>query len=115
MNIMGILKDNGHGITRNSLDFWRANKDKIGPVLSVEVRDDLYVEQSPEGYPLEYPCAIYGTDGIIFLSGCTCGYGGEGPSGTAKVLEDIGVLPEDAGKLKLQKVVSYHALDRRIA
>ena len=112
---MSVLKDNGHGITRHSLDFWLANKGKIGPVLSIEVRDDLHVAQSPEGYPLEYPCAIYGTEGIIRLSGCTCGYGGEGPTGTATILEDIGVPSEEAQKLKLQKVVNYHALDRRIA
>lgn len=112
---MSLLKDNGHGITAQSLDFWRANKDKIGPVLSVEVRDGLHVELDPSGHPLEYPCAVYGADGIIYLSGCTCGYGGEGPNGTAEILAEIGVPLEEARKMMLEKTVSYHTLDRRIA
>jgi len=110
-----LLKDDGNGVTAESLDFWRANKDKIGPVSFVEVHDDLHVEQSPEGYPLEYPCAIYGADGVIYLSGCTCGYGGEGPNGTAKILADVGLPLEEARKLVLCNVVSYYAFDRRIA
>lgn len=103
------LKDNGHGVTRESLDFWRANRDRIGPILSVEVQDDLYVEPDPEkGYPVEYPCAVYGVGGMIRLSGCTCGYGGEGPHGTAKILEDIGVHPVQAQRMVQQKAVAYH-------
>ena len=111
---MTILKDPGHGVTRKSLDFWAANKSKIGPVLSIEVDDNLHSELSPEGYPLEYPCAIYGADGMIRLSGCTCGYGGEGPNGTAKILMDIGVEREAARRLMLQKPLSYHTGERRL-
>ena len=111
---MTVLKDPGHGITRKSLDFWKTNRDKIGPVLSVEVDDNLHSELSPRGYPLEYPCAIYGADGMIRLSGCTCGYGGEGPHGTAQILVDIGVGREEALRMILQKPLVYHVEERRL-
>lgn len=92
---MNVLKDNGHGVTRESLEFWRANRSEIGSVLSVECKKDgLRGDLSPSGVPLEYDCIIYGCDGEVWLSGCTCGYGGEGPHGTARVLMDLGV-PED--------------------
>jgi hypothetical protein len=111
---MNTRKDGGDGITARSLAFWRANKAGIGPVLSIEVRDDLLVETSPDGYPVEYPCVITGTDGSICLSGCTCGYGGEGPNGTRMILVDLGVPPKEAQKMMLQESICYHTPERRL-
>lgn len=105
---MNVLRDSGHGVTRESLEFWQANRTKIGPVLSLECKNDLRVETGPLGYPLEYSCIVYGRDGEIWLSGCTCGYGGTGPHGTARVLMDIGVPQKKALRLMLEKVVDYH-------
>ena len=105
---MNIQKDNGYGITRESLEFWRINRPKIGPVLSVECKNDLRCETSTDGHPLEYTCIIHGRDGEIWLSGCTCGYGGEGPHGTARVLMEIGVPEERAHSMMLNDHVDYH-------
>jgi hypothetical protein len=106
---MNVCKDNGHGVTRQSLEFWRANRAKIGPVLSLECGEAcLRGMLSPSGVPLEYTCIIYGRDGEIWLSGCTCGYGGEGPRGTAHVLMDIGVPENRAFALRLQDHIDYH-------
>jgi hypothetical protein len=111
---MNVLKDNGHGVTQKSLEFWHKNKALIGPVLSVEVRDNLLTDMHPNGYPVEYPCLITGADGAIYLSGCTCGYGGEGPNGTAKILADIGVPLERARKMMTEGVICYHTPERRL-
>lgn len=111
---MCILKDSGHGVTRQSLEFWRRNRSRIGDILSIEVRDDLHCESHPDGYPVEYTCMITGADGVIYLSGCTCGYAGEGPNGTARLLTDIGVPPEEARRMMQANVVCYHTPERRL-
>jgi len=80
-----FLKDEGHGITEKSLDFWNKNKYSLGKVSCVEV--------SKEG---EYTCHIHGAENSIFLSGCNCGYGGTGPNGTAKILVELGLPVEVA-------------------
>ena len=37
------------------------------------------------------------------LTGCTCGYGGEGPRGTASVLQMLGLSQREAECLMQQK------------
>jgi hypothetical protein len=105
---VNVLKDSGHGVTQDSLAFWRANRVKIGSVLSLECKNDLRGMLSSTGIPLEYTCIVYGRDGEIWLSGCTCGYSGEGPHGTARVLVDIGVPKKRALQMMLEKVIAYH-------
>jgi len=101
-------KDNGYGITQNSLDYWHENKHLIGDVkylacsfnpllVDTEITKDSIIS------PLEYTLKIVGTNGVIFLSGCNCGYGGEGPNGTRKILEELGINHDKAMELIYQK------------
>lgn len=85
-------KDDGGGITERSLAFWDANKGKIGKVNAIEVgKEPLVKELGQEGYEVEYNMIITGTEGAIWLSGCACGYPGEGSTGTEKIFKDLGV------------------------
>jgi hypothetical protein len=94
------LKDGGHGITVESLKFWNENKGSIGRLMHVQVSaEGVLIEDRTENgitYPVEYNLMVTGTKGIILLSGCNCGYGGEGPNGTAKILAELGVPIESA-------------------
>lgn len=93
---MLLLKDNGHGITEQSLKFWHDNKDKIGDVKTLEASfEPLALDYDDLGM-LEYNVEIKGSKGSILLSGCNSGYSGEGPNGTAKILAELGV-PLDIG------------------
>ncbi len=88
-------KDEGHGITAKSLEFWDQHKLLIGEVT--------HIAGSFEPLELEYNLKIYGLYGTILLSGCTCGYGGEGPNGTRKILEELGIDHDKAMELVSQK------------
>lgn len=76
------------GFTRGSLDYWAAHKGELGNIQKARCGGQ-------GGKILE----IEGTEGVMRLTGCTCGYGGEGPQGTAEVLKDIGVSHQDAVEL----------------
>jgi len=90
-----IIKDEGHGITEKSLEFWQVSKHRLGNILAVVVTaKPLLVEQRKDcgiTYDVEYNFTAQGTAGVIYLSGCNCGYGGEGPNGTAKILAELGL------------------------
>ena len=109
-----LLKDDGGGITVRSLQFWNENKDKVGLIIGLEASvDAIHTENRTENgitYPVEYNCKIYGYLGDILLSGCNCGYGGEGPNGTAKILAELGLPIEKARKAMYQKTIHYDAL-----
>lgn len=111
------LKDSGHGITEESLKFWHENKNRIGIVTHVEVSfEPLFRERANDGdYDLEYNMMIFGHDGCIMLSGCTCGYGGTGPNGTAKILAELGLPIEVARKAMLHKTIHYDAFLNTLA
>jgi len=100
-------KDDGCGITVESLEFWDQHKPLIGEVTRIAcsfrpLRVDVKLHN---GYiiPLEYNLKIFGTRGTILLSGCSCGYGGEGPNGTRRILEELGVDHDRAMELIHQK------------
>lgn len=101
MGKMKIYKDQGHGITRMSLDFWREKRNLIGRTIKVECDlIPIHKEVDPEtSMALEWSLKITGTKGIILLSGCNCGYGGEGPHGTAIILRELGIEYDKAEKL----------------
>ncbi len=106
------LKDDGGGITRESLEFWNQHKGDIGKILTVDVSDEgLHTEdrKSESGitYPVEYNTLITGTQGTILLSGCNCGYGGEGPNGTAKILAELGLTLTQARAIMWQKRIHF--------
>lgn len=112
------LKDSGHGITEESLKFWQDNKDRIGLPIRLEASfEGLVTEDRTENgitYPVEYNCIIHGYKGTILLSGCNCGYGGTGPNGTAKILDELGYPLSQARELMLHKNFEYDVLSGKV-
>ncbi len=98
------MMDEGHGITVKSLKFWRENKHQLGKVHHVTAAT-LALERRPitteenRIIMADYHVEITGTDGAMLLSGCGCGYGGEGPNGTKSILVELGVPEDIAEKL----------------
>ena len=98
------IMDEGHGITVKSLKFWEENKSQIGKVHHVTAAI-LALERRPitteENRIIlaEYHVEITGTEGMILLSGCSCGRSGEGPDGTKSILVELGVSEDVAERL----------------
>jgi len=107
------LKDSGYGVTRDSLKFWNEHKNSIGKITHMVVSEkELFSEHITENgvtYLVDYNCMIFGTNGAIILSGCNCGYGGEGPNGTAKILAELGLPIEKARQAMLENTIYYDA------
>ena len=101
------LKDNGERITETSLEFWRNDKHLIGRVKEVKCSYDPLASDTlvaaKGGYNREYNLRIIGSKGGIYLSGCSCGYSGEGPHGTRQILVELGVEPVEAVRLSRQR------------
>jgi len=75
-----VLHDDGGGVTARSLAYFRRNGQRLGRVLEVIIdRDRLFSME------------IHGSEGLMLLSGCNCGYGGEGPNGNLEILKALGV------------------------
>ena len=105
------LRDNGYGVTDDSLKFWKEHKNSIGKITHVEVRfEPLFIDTDRDNIASEYNFVAFGYEGAIFLSGCNCGYGGTGPNGTAKILAELGLPIEKARKAMVQKTIHYDAL-----
>jgi hypothetical protein len=105
-----LIKDEGHGITEKSLQFWHENKNKIGKIQHLFASFEPLGEAMDELGVLEWNCEIRGTQGSIFLSGCNCGYGGTGPNGTAKILAELGMDLETARGFVQHKRIHYDAI-----
>lgn len=109
---MLVLKDGGHGVTKKSLEFWSFNRSRIGKITHIEVsrealrQDDKKYEDIT--YKVDYTLIAHGEKGEIWLSGCNCGYSGEGPNGTARILAEFG-FPLDRGRL----IMLYKRIDFR--
>lgn len=107
------LKDNGYGVTVKSLEFWDDNKLRIGKIKTLEASKALIFscfEHTLNGFLVskEYTVKIVGEKGVIYLSGCNSGYGGEGPNGTRKILEDLGVNSDIARIAMVKKHFIYY-------
>ena len=105
---MNLYQDDGGGITVKSLKFWDQHKKLIGKVNQIEAdRDYIECERKPMtggGWlQKDYSVRITGNKGTILLSGCNCGYGGEGPNGTRQILEELGLTNEQARNLMIRK------------
>jgi hypothetical protein len=101
---MKEFRDDGYGVTVESLDFWKTHKNDIGTILSVESSfEPIVVLEDAK----EWNTRITGSNGTILLSGCNSGYGGEGPNGTRKILEEVGVSPIIARGLMSMKHFTY--------
>jgi len=75
-----VLHDDGGGITARSLEYFHRHIHRLGRVLEVNLNRDAL-----------FGMEIRGTEGIMLLSGCSCGYNGEGPRGSIEVLRALGV------------------------
>ena len=80
------LDDDGNGVTRDSVRFFRDNRDRLGPIVSAAVRFPGF------GDPFDpYLLVLRDAAGNeMRLSGCTTGYAGEGPRATLQILVDEG-------------------------
>ena len=73
------LKIVGGMNTEKSVKWWNQHREDFGEILMVgcDARNGIGQLQ------------VIGTKDQATISGCTCGYGGEGPRGTAKILNDL--------------------------
>lgn len=98
------------GKTRQSLSLWNEKKNKLGVIKQIfiwkyeedAILKGYYETEKVQGAQLEkiknVPNMViideYGDE--IRLDGCNCGYGGEGPSGSIRILKDNGLVDIDA-------------------
>lgn len=75
-----VLHDKGAGVTKLSLQYFKKHVHRLGQVFEVNIDQD-------RAFHME----IKGTSGVMLLSGCNCGYGGEGPHGSVEILKLLGV------------------------
>lgn len=85
-----IYHDEGGGATAESLKYWDSLKGKLGRISSFSMVAGR-----------QFSAEIICDNGIVLLSGLNCGYGGEGPHGTQKLLKSL-KIPEG---LYTQKVL----------
>lgn len=86
------LDDPGNGITRDSVNFFRDNRHRLGELVTAELRFPGF------GDPFD-PYLMVLRDGAgneMRLSGCTTGYHGEGPRAAMLVLVEAGFPATDA-------------------
>lgn len=76
-----ILKDEGYGCTEFSIMFFRQHRQQLGVITHIEMIDC-------DDWPLRIKDVV-GNE--MWLSGCTSGYGGEGPHGTHTILQECGI------------------------
>lgn len=100
--------DDGDGVTQISLEVWKRSRARLGRIVSVRASIEpllVRIVRSPDGsqYDLGWTLRIEGEHGILYLSGCNCGFGGEGPNGTRRILEELGVAPDRARELMLMR------------
>jgi hypothetical protein len=100
-----IYQDEGYGITDISMKVWNQHKGDIGRILSVHGQPETPDEPN-------YTLIITGSKGEIKLSGCNCGYGGTGPNGTRKILEELGVDLDKARQLMYSKEFIYNLAEK---
>jgi len=93
-----ILHDNGYGITETSIQFFNKHRKLIGKVIRVSINKERV-----------FAMEISGSNGVILLSGCTCGYGGTGPHGSIRILKSINpnFSREDEAKVLCLNHVSF--------
>lgn len=83
-----IYHDDGHGISKKSLSFFREHRHLVGEIKSVTMAS--YIDDE-----IVYPFRVIGEYGEIWLSGCTAGYMGEGPHTTVQIMRELD-YPYDA-------------------
>ena len=101
-----VYSDKGYGVTEESLNYLKTLKGKLGNIKQISI--DQKREMS-----MEIACE----NGLVLLSGCNCGYGGTGPHGSIKVLEELGftdpkryeeqIFGEDSVRIEVRENVRY--------
>jgi hypothetical protein len=76
------------GSSTESLEYYKKNKNNLGKLI--EVRCDKSTGEK---------LRIRGEEAEMKLSGCTCGYSGQGPQTTAEVLHDLEFEKDEAWEL----------------
>jgi len=77
-----FIKDPTGG-TDASLEYFKKHKHELGKITTLSCDKNSKLK-------------IYGNNGTMELSGCTCGYSGQGPRGTQEILESVGFSSEFA-------------------
>ena len=104
------LKDEGNGITRDSLAFYRDNRHNLGDLAEVSIRFPGY-DDPHDLYLMVLRDRDRDRDGAeLLLSGCTTGYIGEGPNGAMKLLIDEG-CPVDKALIALGAATVHFTRD----
>ena len=86
--------DNGNGVTRDSIAFFREHRHQLNEIVEATVRFPGF--DDPHN---PYLMALRDDRGDeMLLSGCTAGYAGEGPRGAMQVLVEAG-WPADQAAL----------------
>jgi hypothetical protein len=94
------LSDDGHGISADSLAFYRDNRHRLGPITAVSVTFPGLDRTSA------YPLTLRDNAGNqMRLSGATAGYPGEGPRTAMQILVEAGFDAEHARDVFTRKLV----------
>jgi len=105
------IGDEGGGITRRSLEYFERYKPKLGKIKQVEVcKEEVY-----HIHDVPYTMVITGAGCRMFLSGCNCGYGGEGPHGSLKILRSLGMDSMDFEQSLIDRRVFTYDVEKQIA
>lgn len=96
-----IYNDGGYGVTKHSLIFFQKHLADIGDIQEVLVKNSY--DKKEDKWNL-FTMKIKGEKGVIYLSGCNCGYGGEGPHGTYEIIKKIGITNKSFWETK----IPYH-------
>ena len=79
-----VLHDGGGGVTQLSLEYFKKHAHRLGRIFEINLNQDAL-----------FSMEIQGSEGVMLLSGCNCGYGGEGPHGTMQILDLLGLNHPD--------------------
>ncbi|MBU1180407.1 hypothetical protein KJ885_05695 [Patescibacteria group bacterium] len=77
-----VYKDDGSGTTERSLKYWKNQRYRLGQVVEIEMRN--YNTSRPHSLRIKD-----NNGNEIWLSGCVSGFGGTGPHGTLKILQEF--------------------------
>lgn len=99
-----------HGTTRECLNYFTDNISKLENIIKMTTFEDsenfIFTKYEPFCYA-SMGAILEGENGLLmFLDGLNCGYSGEGPTGTEKVLERLGISDENAEKWKCESGLS---------
>jgi hypothetical protein len=119
------LYDYSHGITFESLEYYRKRHHRFKTFLEAyvfsevadsvaagfyEADDEQHEDDDPRIKDVLAPLLVLrDADGSeLWLGGCTCGYGGTGPSGSHEVLSDAGFSSETSDAVFKHSLVRLH-------